>query len=221
MSKVTIKISGGIGPSIKNELPYKNAVKCIVLINEGLKDFWTNAKGWAPIEAANLLNKSRLDWQISLSNCLYIWEEDSRKDVDGRLILAWANLGSLVEGTMKLFLSVYYNTYKKDIGVIKSKKGNIVDPDICKLERLRQFFNKRVWKNKEKDWDNWILHIQQRRNAIHAYKNRELGNFDEFFTDVGKYLFFLRNINDRLPYPDDIYNPEYHKGIYLIAGKLE
>jgi len=51
------------------------------------------------------------------------------------------------------------------------------------------------------------MRIQQRRNAIHAYKDREIGNHDEFLLDVKTYLKFLRYINERLPYPDDIYIP--------------
>jgi hypothetical protein len=76
------------------------------------------------------------------------------------------------------------------------------------LEQMRQFFRKRIWRKGDEDWDSWILKIQQRRNAVHAFKSRDIGTFDEFFVDVQKYLKFLRYINDRLPYPDDeIYKP--------------
>lgn len=145
---------------------------------------------------------------MSLSICLKIWlAEYLPDDKSGRLILAWTNLGSLVEGTMKLFLSVWYEDYKKDVEAIKKKgrkKGKLTDPDNLQLEPMRQFFRKRIW---DEDWDAWIQHIQQRRNAIHAYKNRDIGTFNEFFVDVRRYLEFLRYINSRLPYPDNIYMP--------------
>lgn len=170
----------------------------IVTLNDDLRQFWTKADGWAPIEAAELLSKSRLDWQVSLSICLKIWaSEPLPDDENGRLILAWANLGSLVEGTMKLFLSVFYKNYKKDVEAIKN--GKLMEPDGLRLESMRQFFRKRIY---GEEWNIWIQHIQQRRNAIHAYKNRDIGTFTEFFDDVRRYLEFIRYINSRLPYPD-------------------
>jgi hypothetical protein len=171
----------------------------IVTLNDDLRQFWTKADGWAPIEAAELLSKSRLDWQVSLSICLKIWaSEPLPDDENGRLILAWANLGSLVEGTMKLLLSVFYKNYKKDVEAIK-KKGKLMEPNGLQLESMRQFFRKRIY---GEEWNIWIQHIQQRRNAIHAYKNRDIGTFTEFFDDVRRYLEFIRYINSRLPYPD-------------------
>ncbi|MFC2085016.1 hypothetical protein ACFLS9_08170 [Bacteroidota bacterium] len=176
----------------------------IIKLNSGLKKFWSDSEGWAPIEAAELLSRSRLDRQISLSHCLknYIvnpYDESS----DGHLILGWANLGSLVEGTMKLFLSAYYKTYKDDADVIIMRK-EIVNPDVLMLEKLRQFFKRKIWDN---DWDEFVHNIQIKRNAIHAFKDREIGDYSEFGNNIRQYLEMLRYINSRLPYPDDIYIP--------------
>jgi len=193
--------------SESHKMPIEETVNRIINLNEGLRQFWTNADGWAPIESAQLLSKSRLDWQVSLSRSLKIWlSECSPEDENGRLILAWTNLGSLVEGTLKLFLSVWYHDYKKDVEAIK-KKGELVGPDSLELEPMRQFFKRSIWTKEDEDWDIWIFKIQQRRNAVHAFKSRDIGTFDEFFDDVRRYLIFLRYINSRLPYPDDIYVP--------------
>ncbi|MFA4875867.1 MAG: hypothetical protein WC586_00510 [Methanoregula sp.] len=182
-------------------------VNRIVILNDGLRQFWIKADGWAPIEAAQLLSKSRLDWQVSLSRCLKIWmAKPLPDDESGQLILAWTHLGSLVEGTMKFFLSVYYTSYKHDIEAIK-KRGDLINPDSLQLEQMRQYFRKSIWRKGDEDWDSWILKIQQRRNAVHAYKNRDIGTFDEFYRDVQRYLDFLHYINDRLPYPDENYKP--------------
>lgn len=190
------------------EMPIDEVVSRIVKINDGLRYFWTNAGGWAPIEAAQLLSRYRLDWQVSLSRSLKIWLAESIPDEkNGRLILAWANLGSLVEGTMKLFLSVHYLDYMNDIEAIKEKNGNLIDPDVLYLERMRHFFKKRIWSARDYDWDTWIQKIQQRRNAIHAYKHKDIGTFDEFFIEVRQYLIFLREINSGLSYPDNVYGP--------------
>jgi len=189
------------------EIPLDEIVNRIVTLNDGLNKFWIKADGWAPIDASQLLSKSRLDWQVSLSRSLKIWlAETNQGNNDGRLILAWTNLGSLVEGSMKLFLSVYYIDYQKDIEAIK-KNEDLIEPDTLKLEQMRILFKKSVWVKGVEDWDAWILKIQQRRNAVHAYKNRDIGTFDEFYVDVRKYLEFLQNINNRLPYPDEMYQP--------------
>ena len=187
-------------------LSLNETVKRIISLNKNISKFWSNSYGWAPIEAAELLSKSRLDWQVSLSYTLNNWIENISKDeVAGNLILAWTNLGSLIEGTIKLALSVYYNDYLNSEDKIY-KKDKVQEPDTFKLETLRQFCLGKLWERETK-WDSWILHIQQRRNAVHAFKNREIGTFEEFYKDLSMYLEFLRYINKRLPYPDDIYIP--------------
>jgi hypothetical protein len=186
------------------ELSINETISRIVKLSSGLNKFWSQAKGWAPLEAANLLSKSRLDWQLSLSYCLKYWINEKTSDEEqGSLILGWANLGSLVEGAMKIFLSVWYNDYKKDVSAIKMK-DKIIDPDGLQMEPLRQFFFKKIW---DKDWDAWVRHIQQRRNTIHAFKSKDIGTREEFLEDLRKYLDLLRYINFRLPYPDEMYIP--------------
>lgn len=46
-----------------------------------------------------------------------------------------------------------------------------------------------------------------------------MGTFNEFFIDAHKYMIFLRNINDRLPYPGDNFNPECFNRMGEIAGR--
>lgn len=46
-----------------------------------------------------------------------------------------------------------------------------------------------------------------------------MGTFNEFFIDVHKYMIFLRNINDRLPYLGDNFNPECFNRMGDIAGR--
>lgn len=174
----------------------------IIELNEKIRSFWCNAHGWAPKDAADLLARSRLDRQVSLSHCLRLWLDTlNDDDAEGRLILAWTNLGCLVEGTMKFFLSVYEADYSTT-PVMRGKNQKRLDLDILSLEVLRNFFSKHVWTNSQRDeWVEWILTIQQRRNAIHAYKNREIGTFDEFFENLSKYLNFAQELEGQVPYP--------------------
>ncbi len=190
----------------------KEVIERIIKLTEGLASFWSSSNGWAPIKAAELMSKSRLDWQASLARTLRIFNLDDIKNEDGGLILAWATLGSLTEGVLKLFLSVWHTDYEAStLKGYTDKDGNLISPDILMLEKLRVFFAKeiypndirKIWKEQGRlDLIDWILKIQQRRNAIHAYKDREIGNFDDFFMELKRFLIFIRRLTDTFPYPD-------------------
>jgi hypothetical protein len=124
---------------------------------------------------------------------------------DGDLILAWANLGSLVEGAMKLHLSVFYKDYLADPDAVVLK-GKIQDPDGLMLERLKHFFAKKFWPA-DSPHLAYVEMVQTRRNAIHAFKASELRTFADFRNAIRRHLELLRAINNMLPYPDDIYQP--------------
>jgi len=192
-------------PDIES-MSIQEVVSRIETLTCSMSRFWTSARGWAPIKAAQLLSRSRLDWQVSLARCLRSsLDPPSETERDGKLILAWSNLGSLVEGSLKLFLSIFYVDYVKDVNAIW-KRGELLEPDFLQLESLRQFFKKSIWMPDD-SWDDWLQHIQQRRNAIHSFRTREIGDFDEFECDIRNYLRFLRYLNERMPYPDDDYVP--------------
>lgn len=187
----------------------------IINLTEGLTAFWAHAHGWASVESAHLLSKSRLDWQASLTRQLHLFLRFEHTDESGALILAWATLGSLVEGTLKLFLSVWYEDYLAD--PIVDRKDKPVSPDGVTLEVLKVFFASKVWPKEtrehwvaagELDRILWISKIQQRRNAVHAFKDRDIGNFAEFYQELRNYLVFMRFITNTFPYPDDeMYKP--------------
>jgi hypothetical protein len=181
----------------KNEI-----IQDIISINQKQAEFWKNAHGWAPTNAVELLSISRLDWQVSLSETLYIWKIHATSELsDGELILAWVNLGALVEGTMKLFLSVHYDDYRKDEShYLDKKKNKLQKPDILTFESLKQFLSKKDITDKEQN--DFLNLVQFRRNAIHAYKDRELGNKKEYCHALASYLKFLKTIDSLLPYPD-------------------
>ncbi len=159
--------------------------------------FWEGG-GWAQGEAAALLDRAMLRWQASLAKSLHHWVNASS---EGDLILAWANLGALIEGQLKLFLCVYYHDYQRDVDGIR-KHGQRVDPDGCGLEELRQFFVKRIW-DVGKNWNPYIEQVQQRRNAVHAFQYREIGTFEEWTNALRLHLSFVRDVGGGLPYPDE------------------
>jgi len=173
----------------------------IETLTERMMLFWKKAHGWAPASSAALLSKSMLEWQRSLAGCLKRW---LNAKTDGELILAWANLGALVEGQLKLFLSVYYADYSVDAEAIKNK-GAVQDPDLAVLEDLRVFFKKRIWIKDEK-WDEWIrAHTPEAEcdSRVQAEEHWNLRRLE----DLRNHLAFVHEINARLPYPDTIYEP--------------
>ncbi|MCX5954696.1 MAG: hypothetical protein NTZ40_14685 [Cyanobacteria bacterium] len=145
-----------------------------------------------------------LEWQSSLAANLSQWTGTLN---EGELIIAWVNIGALVEGQVKLFLSVYYKDYLANIDrAINEKDGEIVDPDGIALEKLRVFFKNTIWSDGEA-WDSWILLVQQRRNAIHAFKARPIGTSEELHESLRTLRAYVLEMNSRLPYPDQIYVP--------------
>jgi hypothetical protein len=203
-AKAMVDISSWMFPD--NEIPIHQVVERIETLNRDLAKFWKAAHGWAPIEAAGLLSKSRLDWQVSLSSSLRLWlREPSNPLSDGELILAWTNLGSLIEGTLKLFLSVYYNTFRNDVENLKAadaydhKKQTSKSPDGLSLEPLKKYAKARNLIGA--DGDALVQLVQDRRNAIHAFRDRPIGDGAEFQDALRSYLQMLEAVDDRLPYP--------------------
>lgn len=173
-----------------------------------MMSFWKDPGSWPGKEAEALLNASMLEWQVSLAARLGSWLSASSS---GELILAWANLGALVEGQLKLFLCAFYADYKQDVDGIFIKKAK-KDPDTCMLAELRAYFERQVWKSHtltyaEADWSAWVDRVRVRRNAIHAFQPSPIGTVAEWTQDLRHHLTFVRWTNWRLIYPDEIATP--------------
>lgn len=169
----------------------------IAILTRSIMDFWEDG-GWAQGDAATLLNRSMLQWQSSLAMSLARWIDATS---DGDLILAWTNLGALVEGQLKLFLCVYHHDYQNDTEGIR-RRGKRIDPDGSQLEELRQFFEKRIW-DVGTNWNPYVQLVQQRRNAVHAFQHRDIGSFQEWTDALRQHLSFIRDVGGGLPYPDE------------------
>lgn len=157
------------------------------------------ACGWAPEVASEILARSRLDRQTSLCSCLRLWlDVPVEAQRDGHLVLAWANLGSLVEGSMKFFLSVFAHDYANGNPI--QRRGRVLDPDELGFEQLRQFFNRDVWVQPQQTWDTWLEAVQRRRNAIHAYRDREVGSHDEFLSAIVGFGEFADVLDGQVPW---------------------
>ncbi len=115
------------------------ALDQIINLNKRIRAFWQErAGGWAPRKAATMLGNSRLDRLVSLSHNLRLWTQPcSDAEEEGRLILAWVNLGILVEGTMAWFLCVWEHAYA--LNPMQSRKGNDLDPNRLSFEEMTRF----------------------------------------------------------------------------------
>jgi hypothetical protein len=191
----------GLGTSA--ELAPDEVVDRIVALQRHIEDFWSDARGWAPDAAADLLEECRLDRQVSLSECLRLWivrPEGAEPELsDGELILGWANLGSLLESTLKLLLVVFLKDYLADDEPPRDRKGKVRVPTDLTLEAVRQFFVKKSLVTDE--WATYIHQVQVRRNAIHSLRERDVGSSGEFIDAVRRYLDLLNHIEGRLPTP--------------------
>lgn len=199
-----VDVSEWLAPS--DEMPIHQVVDDIEILNRRLAQFWKAAGGWASVDAAGLLSKSRLDWQVSLSASLRLWLREPPNSLsDGELILAWVNLGSLIEGTLKLFLSVYYEDFQNDVenlkaaGAYDKKKAAPKSPDGLTLEPLKKYVQALALIGA--DGDALVQLVRDRRNAVHAFENRPIGDGVEFQGALRSYRDVLYAVDDRLPYP--------------------
>jgi hypothetical protein len=183
-------------------VPTEQAINDIVRLSERIRGLWSDG-GWAPPDGARLLRQARLDRLVSLSHALRLWlDEAAGDDAEGRLILAWANLGTLVEGTMKWFLCVYECHYA--LGRVVTEGGRELDPDELRFLRLCQFFRDHVWDPRGTDgWYSWCDKVRRRRNAVHAYEDRDLGTWDKFHRDIQRYRDLLQELEAGVPDPPD------------------
>ena len=179
------------------------ALDRIIASNERIRSFWhQQAGGWAPRKAATMLENSRLDRLVSLSHNLRLWTQPcSEAEDEGRLILAWANLGILVEGTMTWFLCVWEDAYARN--PMQSRKGYDLDANRLSFEEMSRFYRQHIWVDGERDeWDGWLRRVRDRRNAVHAFNHREIGTWDEFWQAVIRYHEFIGELDSRVPYPE-------------------
>lgn len=75
----------------------------------------------------------------------------------------------------------------------------VVPPDGVTLEPLRKYVDARDLIGPR--GDALVQLVQERRNAIHAFKDRPIGSSAEVCQAVRDYLEVLSDVDDRLPYP--------------------
>ena len=75
-TKITVKTRNEVCLTPVTEFAIAEVIRRIEKLNGQIAKFWSKSDGWAPVAAAGLLGKSRLDWQVSLSGSLRLWMRD-------------------------------------------------------------------------------------------------------------------------------------------------
>jgi len=177
---------------------------------------WKESYGIASNEAYFKIDKAMLNWHIELTNTLEIWLNKGLDMTDGELILAYANLGAVVESWLKFFYSVYYDDYCKNPIIIKNK---MVEPEGMKFEMLKNFSVEKLWNNKESEGYIWVDSIQHKRNAIHSFQFRAIGTPATFLDDIEHLYDFVDDVLSHLPPIEDCIE-SYPTGYKFISPFL-
>lgn len=177
----------------------------IVRVTAALNKFWSNCGGWAPDNAADLLQEARLDRQISFAHTLVDYIDPFPEEVrEARIILGYATLRSMSEGAIKLFFSAFVEDYLNDSAAI-IRRNNIVSPERIGFDDLIRLY---IMKG-DSSFEDYLRRIQYRGNAIHHFRDRDIGCQNELILDIKKYKDFLLTVNSQLPYPDEVMDPRY------------
>lgn len=189
-------------------------------INYRIYKVFNKSYGWAPQDAAEMLERAHLDWQYSLSKSLRNWivEPDNKKHYpwekyrketysinDGDLILAWVNIGSLVETTIKTFLCIHYNDYKKDLETLKNtrawhgKKKKLLPSETLYFDVVIDYCERaKIFSEKELVF---FKRVQENRNSIHIFGSDGIESIENYYECLEIYLEFLQSVEARIPFP--------------------
>lgn len=96
----------------------------IQILTKDITDSWSESRGIAPDSVADKVDTAMFDWMNDLTGTLGIWIDKGLDMTDGELILAHANLGSLVECWLRFFYCAFYEDYVRN-PYMKMEKASI------------------------------------------------------------------------------------------------
>lgn len=165
--------------------------------------FWPQSHGWAPPMVADLMNQSLMDRQLEMARSLKNWPKRRHEGyAEGELVLAWTNLGSVIEGALKIYMCVFYAEWLIDpdtpekYGIKKTPDGG---KNGASFEDIIQFMEKK--KIIELNGIIFIRDVQQQRNLIHPMKSGTVKGGEIFNTALTHAAELYDFVERRLPYP--------------------
>lgn len=183
----------------------QSAANQIVEIAKKWEEFWPNSLGWATQEVVDQLGSAEMERHTSVATSLSYWPE--RLELHGTIgeyLLAWACLGSVVEGGLKVFFCVYTYDWQQDDDAPTSyenggkRKQN--KPSRTMLDSLLKYAKKRNIFEPH-DLEMMAL-VRDQRNLIHPLKQGETLMGSEFNCALVAVASIYQSIDDRIPYPD-------------------
>lgn len=176
----------------------KESIEGIIEKNRSFGIFWGNldklsgrVDGWAPnCTAQELLSNVCFESQLSLSYRLRELCRSHPKEEDvAKLILMHTALGSLLESTLKFFITVY-------IFNISEKNKKIGTKNLHQIEKILK--ENRIF---EQEQLQWIKSMRESRNSIHSFNKQNIDEWNKLKLNISKYNVFLDEIDTRLPWP--------------------
>ena len=180
-------------------------IEQIVKKHKEFKTFWGRLReihiddSWScPEDVVNLLDDIWFEVQISLSYKLReFFREHPEEENLAKLISLWVILGSLVENTLRFFLSIYMlETKESEYKKYLYKNGTI---STVRFADLICFFKKE--EILDSNLLEWLSEIRKLRNSVHSFNRRELYNSTKLEEYIVQYKDFLEEIDERLPWP--------------------
>ena len=111
-----------------------------------------------------------------------------------------------VEIFLRFFVAVFHPDYDLNPQTRNAKRGvaQRIEREDLGLKELRDLFAKKIWLGKplsdqRAKYDPLVELIQQGRNGIHAFKNRELPTHDRFLAALSLAREMCDELDGRLP----------------------
>lgn len=165
-------------------------------------DTWKECRLVVPKNVADTFEIIDLDKLMELTNTLSIWIEKGVNMTNGELILAWTNLGAIVEAWLIFVYCVYLEDYENDPKKIKRYEKEI-EPKDASFDQLKEYSVSRLWESRDALEYKWVDKVQRYRNSIHFSKKVDIGTGKEFIDDINFFYKFIDDIIIRLPQIDD------------------
>ena len=97
--------------------------------------------------------------------------------------------------------------------------NNMIEPENASFDNLKIFSTGKLWKDSHSKEYAWVESVQHKRNAIHAFKYKDIGTNQEFLDDIDYLYEFVQNIISHLPPLEDCIE-SYPSGYIHISSLL-
>lgn len=178
----------------------KEQFESLLINTKNVAMIWKKTRGISPNEVADKLDKAMLEWMSDLTQSLKIWIDKGQDMTDGELILARANLGSVVESWLRLFYTIYTEDYNNNS---ISNKGKAIPPHKASFKDLQDYSCDILWEDKNSKEYIWVDSIRKKRNAIHSFEEKDIGTPQDFIEDINELYSFVERVMNQLPPIED------------------